>query len=282
MKTSFLYIGLILSFSIWTTLASAKEYFIKANQHHAEALNLSNKKLYSGPGIEFQAMFNSTNIYELPGADQGDINKLYGISDCLNHHMQSSVRFGWRWYNHQMEIFGLIHRGGQLYFSELLGVASLNTPHHFKIELSADKGSYLLSFNKQSPIALKRDCTTNAIKGYYLFPYFGGNRPAPHDMKVTVWENLLSDLFITQVAPNPVRPNQNLKIKLKIQSSQAITFQLINSVGAVIYSTPTQRFQGSENVNEYILKIPGHLPAGIYFIRPVGKLVSEAVKVLVI
>jgi hypothetical protein len=246
----------------------AKDYFIKKNQHYSEGSRSGLQKVFSGQELSFRAKFNATNIYDLAGPDQVDINKLYGVSDCLSHHLQSSVRFGWRWLGDRMEIFGLIHRGGSLYFTELLGIADLNRVYDFKIKLSPDKTSYLLSFNNSQPVAIQRDCQQTNVKGYYLYPYFGGNLKAPHDMKLSIWDTSDRDFTISSIGPNPVRSQQPLKVFYNATQNQYVQFDLFDSAGAQVMRTLPQRVIGSSGQQEITIKLPPHLASGVYFLRP--------------
>jgi len=55
--------------------------------------------------VAYRITFDNSAIYTTQDpANQADINKLFGLSDCSSHHQTNSGRFGWRWYSNQLEI----------------------------------------------------------------------------------------------------------------------------------------------------------------------------------
>ena len=70
-------------------------HILQGNEYPQESfnwsLNLNSETRY--------ALFDSTTIYQTANpSKQGDINKLFGFSDCnLYDHMSSSARWGWRY-----------------------------------------------------------------------------------------------------------------------------------------------------------------------------------------
>jgi hypothetical protein len=47
------------------------------------------------------------------------------------------------------------------------------------------EGNYLFTANEKS-VTLPRKSTTPKSKGYQLYPYFGGDETAPHDVKIWI------------------------------------------------------------------------------------------------
>jgi hypothetical protein len=79
--------------------------------------------------LSFVAKFDSTAIYSTINADnQADINKLYGFADNNSTHQQFSARFGWRWSNNALRLFGYVYNDG-IRSSKELGVVI-----HFRVQ----------------------------------------------------------------------------------------------------------------------------------------------------
>lgn len=129
--------------------------------------------------IAFQAIFDQSAEYEI-GKDQSDINKLYGFSEGVNHR-NNSARFGWRWFNNRIEILAYTYVDGKFYFKY---IDSVNAFEENTYQLRAtDK--YMFKVNN-TIIEMERGESTD--NGYYLYPYFGGNCVAPHNITIKIKE----------------------------------------------------------------------------------------------
>lgn len=136
----------------------------------------------------FKTTFDSSAIYKtIDPANQADINKLYGISDCGTHHHQNSARFGWRWYNEKLEIHAYSYSNGKRYYSYITSVA-LNKEITYSLELKENEYVFNL---QDTTIIMARSCS-ESTSSYKLFPYFGGDEKAPHDITI-----LIEDLEVT-------------------------------------------------------------------------------------
>lgn len=137
-------------------------------------------------GMRFQAIFDSSCIYaNADPSNQADINKLMGFSDSASHHQQNSARFGWNWQNGALRVYAYCYRSGVRQSYEL-GTVSLNEPHEFNIELRA--GQYFFSVDNKYFTLMERAAQEPYAYGYKLLPYFGGDEPAPHDVRIQVRE----------------------------------------------------------------------------------------------
>lgn len=135
--------------------------------------------------LKFKVKFDSSAIYTTVNpANQGDINKLYGFSDNNAQHHLFSARFGWRWYNNAIEIFAYIYNNGVVAYQKL-GTASINANLTYSIKIQSE--NYLFSFG-DTVVTMPRASTTTTGLGYKLFPYFGGDELAPHDVKILIEE----------------------------------------------------------------------------------------------
>jgi hypothetical protein len=134
--------------------------------------------------INFQVIFDESSKYtSVDPVNQADINKLYGVSDCGDHHLQSSIRIGWRWYNDSLELHWFKHQFGDFSFGKIKSV-ELNEIINCTIELDEDK--YIISVDGVTK-ETSRSCGLNYQK-YYLHPYFGGDETAPHDITIKIKE----------------------------------------------------------------------------------------------
>lgn len=126
--------------------------------------------------LVFYAKFDSTAIYN----GDGDINKLYGFSDANSSIHENSARFGWRW-NNGLEIFTYSYCDGDRSFVKI-GEATIGKWQRYEIRLRNDGYDYVFLNNK---LTSKR-CTKG--KGIYTIsqPYFGGDKPAPHNIYIAI------------------------------------------------------------------------------------------------
>ena len=69
--------------------------------------------------FNIECIFDSSVIYTTEDpVNQWDVNKLWGVSDCGNNHMDNSIRFGWRWLNDSLEILWFRHLNGNFEFEK--------------------------------------------------------------------------------------------------------------------------------------------------------------------
>lgn len=131
----------------------------------------------------FVVRFDSSAIYRSTDpTNQYDINKLWGFTDNNGTDpLQYSARFGWRWSDGALRLFGFVHNAG-VFTEKELGTLALNTEAQCRIQVKP--AWYVFTLNGHSD-SLARTATTPTGKGYQLFPYFGGDEAAPH--AVTIW-----------------------------------------------------------------------------------------------
>jgi hypothetical protein len=155
-------------------------YSIKKGQHY------STKKISSlqTDGIHFIARFDESAVYETKTAEnQYDINKLMGFSDLNSHHQDNSARFGWRWAEGSLQVFSYVYVDGER-ISDYLGDVPLNQDVEFQLLLTHD--SYLFSINGQEAVGVPRQSSQSKGLAYMLYPYFGGDEPAPQDINIMI------------------------------------------------------------------------------------------------
>ena len=135
--------------------------------------------------LNFIAKFDSSAIYTTtdPGK-QNDINKLYGFADNNSTHHNFSARFGWRWSNNALRLFGYIYNNG-LRDSKEIGSVAIGKENNCSIKITAT--AYQFSLNGKTD-SLPRTSTTFKAEGYKLYPYFGGDEMAPHAINIFIKE----------------------------------------------------------------------------------------------
>ncbi len=155
-------------------------YTIEKGKHH------STRKISSlqTDGIHFIARFDESAIYETKTSEnQYDINKLLGFSDVNSHHQDNSARFGWRWAEGSLQIFSYAYLNGER-VSEYLGDVPLNQDIEFLLLMTDD--SYVFSVNGGEEVSINRKVKRSKGLAYMLYPYFGGDETAPHDINIRI------------------------------------------------------------------------------------------------
>lgn len=135
--------------------------------------------------LSFSVRFDSSAIYQTNlASNQADINKLFGFSDNNAQHHQYSARFGWRWSNNALRLFGYIYNKGVMSFKEL-GTIAIGSENSCSIKVNKD--TYVFTLNGKETI-MPRESTTAIAEGYKLYPYFGGDELAPHTISIWIKE----------------------------------------------------------------------------------------------
>jgi len=132
------------------------------------------------PVQEYLVSFDPSCIYDI-GKERSDWSKLFGQTHGLP---RNSSRWAWRWnvshdafqvmpYMHER---GIIRRGSPIIdvrptSSIVLGIVPEN-----------DNIVFTVNGNLQYIWTPPTDCTV----GYRQWPYYGGNMPAPHEMKLSL------------------------------------------------------------------------------------------------
>ncbi|MGW8123031.1 hypothetical protein ACV07N_10280 [Roseivirga echinicomitans] len=168
------------------------EYLLKKGQH-------TSKKLGSFPGdklgtlksdvMTFTARFDKTVRYDLGNKNQEDINKLMGFSDCNSLHHDNSVRFGWRYSIQKdlVEVFSYAYTNGTVSYHHM-GDVGIDETVRYQIQIVANKFYLLLNGELKQEVARGAGCEIGLY--YKLYPYFGGDETAPHDMSIYIQELL--------------------------------------------------------------------------------------------
>jgi hypothetical protein len=153
-------------------------YKIKEGRHRSNTAYCTTKSNY----ISFEAIFDESAQYiSNDSVNQYDVNKLYGVSDYGTSHTKNSIRFGWRWLNDSLEILWYKREDGDFSFGNITTI-ELNTSYHYSITFTED--SYIMRIDG---VEVKVNRKYSGIyRKYYLYPYFGGNEKAPHNITIHI------------------------------------------------------------------------------------------------
>ncbi|MGB0175786.1 MAG: hypothetical protein ACPF9D_01385 [Owenweeksia sp.] len=155
-------------------------YFTKAGDHYSdrEAIDLLSKD-----SILIKAVFDSSAVYEtVQPSNQKDWNKLIGFSDCGTHHHTNSMRTVWRYdKNKGIEIGAYWYKSGKRHWKNLKTIQPFDT---VEVAVVARASKYIVRVDEIT-FEEPRACNSSVFR-YWLFPYFGGDETAPHDITIQV------------------------------------------------------------------------------------------------
>lgn len=164
-------------------------FLIRKGNHYSGILPSMWRFVFAKKTLRWSTIFAEGCDYR--DRSGGDINKLYGISYGLDPHYRS-VRVGWRWNDNlrTIELFAYYYIKGKRKYSKLCDVVQYSVYNfvmfhdgtHIIIQVSeaTDYGEAQLSCHK---IPFDKQDTWLRIQ---MFPYFGGNYPAPNDIKILI------------------------------------------------------------------------------------------------
>lgn len=157
------------------------ELFVLPEGKHSETYPV---QMLQSEALNFYARFDHTAIYtSRTEENQWDTNKLVGFSECNSHHHENSARFGWRWRNDSLEIAAYAYSGGERIIEEM-GTISLNKSAYFSLQLTDEH--YVFTLNSHPPVKISRTKSCELGAYYMLWPYFGGDEVAPHDISIRI------------------------------------------------------------------------------------------------
>ena len=166
---------------IESTNVAAREFLIPVGAHYATPKLMETTE---ATRVEFRATFDESARYELADPSlQSNINKMMGFSDCNSHHHLNSARFGWRWFDNQLEIHAYCYVNS-IRVHEIVGTVDINEENHY--EISATEDAYLFFLNGEQKVSIPRTGSCKEGLNYMLYPYFGGSVPAPHDVRIKI------------------------------------------------------------------------------------------------
>ncbi len=171
-----------------------KKFLIKKGNHYCFHL----PKLYFGKKNVFEVRFilDEGCKYDLGDADNADINKLWGVSFGMHH--KNSFRLGWNVIgsdtsatpntmgDKSLALFYYAYNDGVLKY-EQIGVINQGQLGNYLIKFDFDNNRIAITniFNDSLPQYFPYTFPKFKL-GYFLFPYFGGNRKATSDISIYV------------------------------------------------------------------------------------------------
>ena len=157
-------------------------YTIKKGDQYCDKNNLAAAQYNV---LNFWVKFDSTAIYTNNNKEnQHDINKLYGFSDNNSDHHAYSARFGWRWSENALRLFGYVYNDS-IRSSIELGKVEIGTENFCSIKVAGNKYVFMLN---DKTLIMPRTSKTPKGMGYKLYPYFGGDELAPHQITIFIKE----------------------------------------------------------------------------------------------
>lgn len=165
-----------------TVLTENWENFrIPQGQHYNSLRNIG---LFPNDSLAFEVVFDSTAIYQTQNpSNQADWNKLMGFSDCGTHHHTNSVRVVWRY----LPASGGFQLGEYYYIN---GTRSFSTLGNYQlndtipVQVYVSNGYYQMVVGPN--VGQEQRACHSSIGRYMLFPYFGGDEPAPQDINIFI------------------------------------------------------------------------------------------------
>lgn len=155
----------------------SKVFIIPAEGHQSQGLRLS--LIVGCTRLRFRAKFYPNCVYK-PQREPEQISKLYGIS--WGHHHECSARVGWRSDGSRIEVLSYVYVAHGRHESQHLDWIDVQEWHEYLIERTGDEVA--VSINGEEPV--RHTLFAPAAASYKLYPYFGGEVPAPHEMWIEV------------------------------------------------------------------------------------------------
>lgn len=162
-------------------LDALTKYVIRKGKHYYSSIDRVRCLVFKSE-LKFVATFDTSCLYQ---STSDDINKLYGFTDYNSSVHQNSLRIGWKPnYQNQIEVYAYWYCNGKR-GHQLLGISLLNEANIYTLRILDHH--YYFAFNNFSIYAARCKQNRFGIK-WRLFPYFGGDEAAPHDIKIFIKE----------------------------------------------------------------------------------------------
>ena len=154
-----------------------------------EGNHYSNQSLYKLANLfnfkktaKYKVKFNCTGIYEIPSQYQTSINKLFGFSSGMHH--TKSARFGWNCGDKdKINIFAYCYINNER-TSLFLKSIDVNKEYHLEITDNNTEYIFIITRNNSRLKHTIAKAKTDFKISYNLWPYFGGEWAAPHNVNI--------------------------------------------------------------------------------------------------
>lgn len=164
-------------------------FYINKGTHYSLSLghfNLNwNKQIMTR-----EVSFEPSCRYYFDDVDKYDINKLFGFSEGFHH--RNSARFGWLYNpnNDKIELHSYCYADGVRIPIGSTYICAISILEKVDLTITITGDLYVFTVNcKTSGHTYAKVATrgkTCKKWGYDMFPYFGGNKTAPHDICITI------------------------------------------------------------------------------------------------
>ena len=152
-------------------------FTIPKGSHYASQ---SAVRTFKGQNLSYIIKFDSSAIYQtIDPKNQEDVNKLFGFSDNNDHH-ETSARFGWNWDGRSIQLYAYCYDSGVRSITPV-GSVDINREYYCSIKLLPATYEFSLSDTRHY---IPRASFNTQATGYHLYPYFGGDETAPHDITI--------------------------------------------------------------------------------------------------
>lgn len=160
-----------------------KKYKIKKDNHRCNRIL---PKILFSKSLKFEFIFNDSSFYKFNDIDDFDVNKLIGFNKGFNHHHKNSIRIGWRPYKNRIMLYSYVYDNGNRIIKKILDV---DINKKYLCEIIERKNNYIISISEANVFVNIQHRFNIPFNNrdffnfrYVLFPYFGGNKKAPHNM----------------------------------------------------------------------------------------------------
>ena len=150
--------------------AEVKQYTIRSGNHYCTPREV---RMLS-ESLSFEFYVDDTWRYEV---DKQGINKICGISDGENH-MNNSIRLGWMDNNGTLEAYAYAYNGTGKHVAKK--VCNIATGWH-TAEVGMTTDVYYVSVDGDCQFITRNNKSDIHMM---LYPYFGGQCVAPHDINI--------------------------------------------------------------------------------------------------
>jgi hypothetical protein len=135
--------------------------------------------------IVFKFLLDESAMYEsIVPENQYDVNKIYGISDFGKIHQKYSIRLGWRYVDGEIELCWLRHDNGEHSSGK---IKNIEIDKIYSATINITTFYYQVIVDNDTTLVRRRPKGNwGLVRRYYLYPYFGGNEFAPHDIEIRI------------------------------------------------------------------------------------------------
>lgn len=137
--------------------------------------------------IKFKVIFDESSYYDLNNPNQLDINKLFGFS--IGYHHKNSARFGWNSVSKDcVAIYSYCYVNG---IRKTNFMTNININSEYTMSIVDRNFYYFFSIIDSNGNIIRDNVSKNNIFGigYNLWPYFGGDEKAPHNIEINLINN---------------------------------------------------------------------------------------------